>query len=223
MLLKEIEERCSIRNFLPDKIGEKEIKEILEAGRIAPSWMNVQPWHFIVTDKEEHKSFLSKCANFQRQIKEASHVIIVLGDLTAWNKANFGRILEEKGIDREGIVNLLEDGGYNPANRSEQMLILRTIEQCTYAISYMDLQAKHLGIDACIVGAIANELTGFSPDLAEEVRNIFKIPEGMIIIAFLALGYRKEGIITPKKKRKAFNEVVSKEEYKGGQAEKWEY
>lgn len=88
------------KNFFNKKIADADMHEILEAGRLAPSWMNVQPWHFIVTDKQEHKNFLSKCANFQKQIKEASHIIIILGDLTAWNHTKFSKILQEKGLEK---------------------------------------------------------------------------------------------------------------------------
>lgn len=213
MLLKEIEDRCSIRTFSTKKIADADMHEILEAGRLAPSWMNVQPWHFIVTDKQEHKNFLSKCANFQKQIKEASHIIIILGDLTAWNHTKFSKILQEKGLEKDGIAHLLNDKGYNPAKHSSQMVVLRTIEQCAYAISFMQLQARHLGIDSCIIGALTNELTGFNPELLQEFRETFNVPEGMLIAGLLALGYRKEGVKTPLKLRKNFENIISIEEY----------
>lgn len=46
-------DRRSIHRFLPSEIEEKILEQILEAGRWAPSWINSQPWSFIVvTDKE---------------------------------------------------------------------------------------------------------------------------------------------------------------------------
>lgn len=213
MLLKEIEDRYSVRSFSNQKICDGYIQEILEAGRLAPSWMNVQPWHFIITDKQEHKDFLSLCANSQKQIKECSHVIMVLGDLTAWNNTKFYEILKEKGMDSETIQHILNDKGYNPAKHGEQLLITRTMEQCSYAVSFMLLQAKSMGIDSCIIGAFANELTGFKPELLKDIREKFKIPNGMFIAGLLVLGYQKEGLPVPAKKRKSFEKVVSIEEY----------
>lgn len=213
MLLKEIEERYSVRSFSNKRIYDRDIHEILEAGRLAPSWMNVQPWHFIVTDKQEHKDFLSVCANFQKQIKECSHIVMVLGDLTAWNNTKFSEILKEKGMNSESIQYILNDKGYNPAKHGEQLLITRTMEQCSYAISFMMIQAKFMGIDSCIIGALANELTGFKPELLHDIREKFQIPNGMFIAGLLVLGYEKEGSPVPVKKRKSFEKVVSIEEY----------
>ena len=46
-------DRRSIHRFLPGEIEEEILEQILEAGRWAPSWINSQPWSFIVvTDKE---------------------------------------------------------------------------------------------------------------------------------------------------------------------------
>ena len=48
--------RCSVRDFLPDPIPQEVLEEILEAGRLAPSAQNRQPWRYIVfTDKAEIK------------------------------------------------------------------------------------------------------------------------------------------------------------------------
>ena len=55
MILKEIEERTSVRRYSDKEISENDIKEILEAGRIAPSWVNAQPWHFIAVKDNETK------------------------------------------------------------------------------------------------------------------------------------------------------------------------
>ncbi len=40
--------RRSVRKFTEDAVSDDEIRTILEAARIAPSWANVQPWEFIV-------------------------------------------------------------------------------------------------------------------------------------------------------------------------------
>ncbi len=49
MELKElIASRHSVRDFLPDPIPPEILNEILEAGRLAPSAQNRQPWRYIV-------------------------------------------------------------------------------------------------------------------------------------------------------------------------------
>jgi nitroreductase len=43
-----IEKRRSIRKFKPDPVPDELINQILEAGRLAPSGTNRQPWRFQV-------------------------------------------------------------------------------------------------------------------------------------------------------------------------------
>ena len=44
--------RCSIRGYKPDAVPEEMLNEVLEAGRLAPSAKNLQPFHFIVIRSE---------------------------------------------------------------------------------------------------------------------------------------------------------------------------
>jgi nitroreductase len=50
-----VRKRRSIRRFKPDPVPEEEIKYILEAARLAPSWANTQCWHFVVVTDPEVK------------------------------------------------------------------------------------------------------------------------------------------------------------------------
>lgn len=50
-LLDIIKSRKSVRSFQKKKIDRKLMLEILEAGRLAPSACNYQPWQFIVVDE----------------------------------------------------------------------------------------------------------------------------------------------------------------------------
>ncbi len=51
--MKAIRERRSVVRFLPSELEKETLEKILDAGRWAPSWINSQPWSFIVvTDKE---------------------------------------------------------------------------------------------------------------------------------------------------------------------------
>ena len=48
-----IKTRRSIRRYKNKPVPKEKIMEILEAGRIAPSASNRQPWHFIVVTERE--------------------------------------------------------------------------------------------------------------------------------------------------------------------------
>lgn len=57
-ILKIIYERRSVRKYKDIAMERKIIEQILDAGRMAPSAMNKQPWHFyILTNKEDINSF----------------------------------------------------------------------------------------------------------------------------------------------------------------------
>jgi len=78
-LFKVIEKRRSIRRFKPDSVVRDDLKKILEAGRLAPSGGNRQPWCFIVVRDLETRRALSIAANNQKFIADADTVIVALG------------------------------------------------------------------------------------------------------------------------------------------------
>ena len=52
-MIREIEDRRSIRKYKPDAIERKLIEEIIYSASLAPSAKNRQPWKFIVYQGEE--------------------------------------------------------------------------------------------------------------------------------------------------------------------------
>jgi len=50
-----ISTRRSIRKYRSDPVSEEQIRRVLEAARLAPSWKNLQCWRFIVIRSEEGK------------------------------------------------------------------------------------------------------------------------------------------------------------------------
>jgi nitroreductase len=49
-ITESLKNRRSIRDFADDPVSEEQISTIIEAARWAPSWLNLQPWKFIVID-----------------------------------------------------------------------------------------------------------------------------------------------------------------------------
>ena len=67
--------RRSVRKFKNDQVSEEVLKNILEAGRQAPSATNNQPWHFVVaTDKKGKDACVFQ--GFNRWVNGASFVIV---------------------------------------------------------------------------------------------------------------------------------------------------
>ncbi|MCD4747117.1 MAG: nitroreductase family protein [Bacteroidales bacterium] len=80
--------RYSVRKYKNKPVEEYKIKQVLEAGRIAPSAVNYQPWYFIVVrDKKKHDDV----ASFYHRdwFKKAPVIIIICGDhKQAWKRAD---------------------------------------------------------------------------------------------------------------------------------------
>ena len=76
MVIEAIKERQSVRSYQDKEIPEEILQEILEAGRLAPSACNNQPWKFIVVrDKNLKERLISACKN-QKFVGEASVIIV---------------------------------------------------------------------------------------------------------------------------------------------------
>lgn len=71
--------RRSIRRYEQRPIPEEIMRLILEAGRMAPSAANRQPWHFIVVTEQELKEKLSQW-RFTRFLKDSAAVIVGCGE-----------------------------------------------------------------------------------------------------------------------------------------------
>ncbi len=59
-ILKAIKDRRSVTRFETTPIEEEKIHSILEAGRWAPSWLNKQPWRFILISDRDIKKRISE-------------------------------------------------------------------------------------------------------------------------------------------------------------------
>jgi nitroreductase len=83
-VLNAIKKRRTAIRFEDTDVNEQELEAILEAGRWAPSWLNKQPWNFIVVRDLETKERLAEAAptNFTAGLKEAPVCIVVTVDST---------------------------------------------------------------------------------------------------------------------------------------------
>ena len=211
MVLDLIEKRFSVRNYKDKKVEDEKIKSILEAGRLAPSWMNSQPWHFIVVDKKEKKEMLSKMCMGQKHVSEASHLILMLANTSGFSRLHFGKILKERGKSQSEIDMIFENQILNPGLLGDNTILIRLMEQTTYALSYMTIEAQNQGLGCCVVGAMSNELTGGEPQYIQKIKEELNLPPQYFITAILTVGYKNDNVINePKvKMRKSFDEVVS--------------
>lgn len=79
-IFEDIQTRRSIRKYRPEPIPDEKLRLILEAGRLAPSAGNRQPWHFILVRDPEGMRDVARAANNQMFIADAGVIIATLGD-----------------------------------------------------------------------------------------------------------------------------------------------
>jgi len=77
-----VQKRRSVRAYLPDPVPKDTLERILKAGRLAPSAMNLQPWHFIVVTDPEKRKELS-AGRFAKFLTQSPVVIVGCGNMRA--------------------------------------------------------------------------------------------------------------------------------------------
>jgi len=81
-------QRFSCRSYQNKTVDEGKLLKVLEAGRIAPSAVNNQPWHFVVLQAEENRKKI--CSAYKREwLQQAPIIIVVCGDHSvSWKRAD---------------------------------------------------------------------------------------------------------------------------------------
>jgi nitroreductase len=73
--IDQILSRRSIRKFKDEAVSEEVLNNILEAGRLAPSATNNQPWYFVIVRDEKGKDACDY-QSFNRWLMGASFIVV---------------------------------------------------------------------------------------------------------------------------------------------------
>ena len=109
-MLKEIENRRSIRNYKNDNIDKKIIFDILNAGIKAPSAKNNQPWRFLIVNNDIKNKISDKMIEIYgpnktaEVIKTVPYLILVYNkDNEYFNHLSIGAAIENILLEAENI------------------------------------------------------------------------------------------------------------------------
>ena len=120
-----IAKRESIRNYDPDRpIDQKTLDRILNAGRLAPSAANLQPWKFLVIQSPEMLKKIHQSYD-KAWFRDAPYVLIIIGDINeSWQRKadDYNSIETDLTIAMDHIILAAENEGvgtcwieeYNP-------------------------------------------------------------------------------------------------------------
>lgn len=208
----------SIRKWKSDPVPDDVVRMLLEAARRAPSWENVQPWRFIAVTDADVKEKLMQLAFGQKTLRKAPLVIACAGDVSAWERESQRAALIE--LREAGAMQAADDvidkvflnnPAFAPNLGGDAVILARTFEQVTYAISFMLMEATNQGLGVCIVGAFGNEVTGEKGDEYREIKSLLNLPENCLLLTLLCIGYPDES--PAPRPRKPLGEIAFRERY----------
>jgi nitroreductase len=84
----------AVRRYQDRRVPEEVVERIVEAGRLSPSSMNGQPWHFIVVQDPATLHQLGALARSGPYIAQASLAIAVVIDRTPYAVSDASRAIE---------------------------------------------------------------------------------------------------------------------------------
>jgi len=169
-----IKSRRSIKSFKNYEMSKEDINKILEYAILSPTSYNIQNWRFVIVTDQKLKDKICELSYGQKQVTEASLIIILCADLKAWEKnpERYWKNVPEESRNYllNGIKQAYTD---NPILEKEQ-----AIRSCGIAAQTIMLAAKSMGYDSC-------PMEGFDYG---KVGDLINLPEDHIVTMMVVIG-----------------------------------
>lgn len=170
-----IHQRYSCRDLKESLLKREDLEYILEAGRLSPSSLGLEPWRFLVVQDSNKKAEISKIANHQEHVKKCGAIIIILARL------DFGEYfipkLQARGMKEEELQKRIAT--YKPfidgMNENEKLHYAR--EQTYLALGNIANAACAIGLGSCIIGGFDSKALDqyLKLDIAKERSSIMLV------------------------------------------------
>ncbi|MGG1611066.1 NAD(P)H-dependent oxidoreductase [Paenibacillus phoenicis] len=206
--------RHACKQFDPDRtLPEEDFRFILEAARLSPSSVGLEPWKFVVLQKPELREKLRAVSwGAQGQLPTASHFVVILA-----------RTMKDLRYDAPYVTHMMKEVHHIPDEIVDQMLVgnYRTFQESDFQLlesdrAMFDWACKQAYIAlgnmltaAALIGVDSCPIEGFDRDKAEQILR----EEGLLeddrfgIACFAAFGYR---VKEPRpKSRQALDDIVT--------------
>ncbi len=191
-MIKEIQNHKSIRNFQTKAIEENVLEEVLKAATRASTVGNMQLYSIVVTTDREILDKLAPCHFNQPMLKNAPALVTFCADVNRFS-------LWCKMRDAEP--------GYD-----NFIWFVNSLIDTTLASENLSLEAQAQGLGICYLGTTLYT--------AEKISEILELPEGVIPVTCLAMGYPEQEMEHPMTDRLPLEAVVHYQKYQAYTPEK---
>ena len=177
------------------KINEADFDLILEAGRVAPNSMGIEPWKCVVLQNEKLRQEVANVSwGGKKQIPSASHVVLILSrkaDDLKYDSEYINDLLVNTKKLPDDVVEIMkkimkdiEDSRFE---NKDDLIEHYSKEQAHIAMADMMQTAALMRIDSCPIG-------GFDKEAVEKIliENNILDPKHFELALITAFGYRAE-------------------------------
>ena len=155
-------------------MSEDEIKQLISLAILSPTAFNIQHWRFIAVTDPEIRASIRAVSWDQAQVTDASVLIVLVGDLKAWQKDPDRYWRDAPDPVRNYLVPAI-GAYYEGRAQVERDEVMRS---CGIASMTIMLAAKGLGYDTC-------PMDGFDFDAVSKILNL---PKDHIPALFVTVG-----------------------------------
>jgi len=184
-LLNALEWRYASKKMNGKKVPEEKVEKIMEAIRLAPSSIGLQPYSVIVITDPQLKQQILPVANNQQQIVDSSHLLV----FAAWDKITTERIddfinlnAKTRNVAHESLTTL-RNKLISISQRSDEENFEWSARQTYIAFATGIAAAAEERVDA-------TPMEGFNSVALDELLNLKD--KGLRSLTLLPLGYRKK-------------------------------
>ena len=156
------------------KLTPIEIESLMSSAILSPTAFNIQHWRFVLVTDAPLREKIKKVSWNQSQVTDASLLVVLTGDLMAWDKEPERYWKNAPANVRDYLVPAISVY-YKDKPQVQRDEVMRS---CGMAAMNLMLAAKDLGYDSC-------PMDGFD---FEAVAKLLKLPDDHTPAMFVAIG-----------------------------------
>ncbi|SFS70226.1 NAD(P)H-dependent oxidoreductase [Lutibacter maritimus] len=204
-IINSLEWRYATKKFDPaKKLSNQQIDTLKNAFNLTPTSFGLQPLKLIVIENKELQEKFIELSYFQRQVADASHLLIICVENDTTTKdinAYFDLEKEIRNVDETVIANFRKQLIEMYANKTAEERKLSAVYQAYIALGNLMTVCAVENIDAC-------PLEGFIPQKVDELLNLKSLNLSSVLLLPVGIRANDDIMSTLKKVRKPLNEMI---------------